>query len=520
MPADEPDAEPTGEATAGAVGRTTDEAADGPAAEATDEPGAGPDGGPAAEPARSAARSEPSPATVRRLEAAAGHFASSIAAAMEERLPWYGALPADERSWVGLVAQAGFTDFIRWLSDPDPDLLAGTAVFGTAPRELTRTVTLQQTVELVRTAITVVEEGVDDVLRASADPALPAGAAGAAGSAGSAAGAPVDAAELVAVRQALLRYSREVAFAAAAVYARAAESRGAWDARLEALVVDAVLRGDGEEVIASRAAALGWTLDAATAVVIGASGDVAAAGVVPRVRRVARAAGGEALVGVQGERLVVVLSGVPDALATAARLAESEFGAGPVVVGPTVASLPVAARSARAALAGAVAARAWPEAPRPVLADDLLPERALSGDATARRALVDRAYRPLAAAGGALLETLTAYLASGGSLEACARELFVHANTVRYRLRRVGEVCGWTPTVPRERWVLQTAVALGRLAEPPAAAAPAPPPAAVPPAREEPRAAAVAAPARPAVTRGARSLTRRGGRPAADGPGL
>ncbi|WP_432547446.1 PucR family transcriptional regulator [Kineococcus sp. SYSU DK004] len=494
MPADEPDAEPTGEP----VGEPVD--------------------GPAAEPARPAARSEPSPATVRRLEAAAGHFASSIAAAMEERLPWYGALPADERSWVGLVAQAGFTDFIRWLSDPDPDLLAGTAVFGTAPRELTRTVTLQQTVELVRTAITVVEEGVDDVLRASADPALPAGAAGA-----------VDAAELVAVRQALLRYSREVAFAAAAVYARAAESRGAWDARLEALVVDAVLRGDGEDVIASRAAALGWTLDAATAVVIGASGDVAAAGVVPRVRRVARAAGGEALVGVQGERLVVVLSGVPDALATAARLAESEFGAGPVVVGPTVASLPVAARSARAALAGAVAARGWPEAPRPVLADDLLPERALSGDATARRALVDRAYRPLAAAGGALLETLTAYLASGGSLEACARELFVHANTVRYRLRRVGEVCGWTPTVPRERWVLQTAVALGRLAEPLAAAPPAPAPASArapspapsrtPPA-EERRAPATTAPARPAVTRGARSLTRRGSRPAADGPSL
>ncbi|MCI3925537.1 helix-turn-helix domain-containing protein [Paenibacillus sp. TRM 82003] len=98
-------------------------------------------------------------------------------------------------------------------------------------------------------------------------------------------------------------------------------------------------------------------------------------------------------------------------------------------------------------------------------ADDLLPERALSGDATARRALVDRAYVPLAGAGGALLETLAAYLDSGGSLEACARSLFVHANTVRYRLRRVGEVCGWTPNEPRERFVLQVALALGRLAQ-------------------------------------------------------
>ncbi len=125
----------------------------------------------------------------------------------------------------------------------------------------------------------------------------------------------------------------------------------------------------------------------------------------------------------------------------------------------------MAARSARAAQAGIVAARAWPEAPRPVLADDLLPERALSGDATARRALVDRAYAPLADAGGSLLETLTAYLAHGGSLEACARSLYVHANTVRYRLRRVAEVSGWTPSAPRERFVLQTALALGRLSQ-------------------------------------------------------
>ena len=78
---------------------------------------------------------------------------------------------------------------------------------------------------------------------------------------------------------------------------------------------------------------------------------------------------------------------------------------------------------------------------------------------------VDRAYAPLADAGGALLETLTAYLAHGGSLEACARSLYVHANTVRYRLRRVAEVSGWTPSAPRERFVLQTALALGRLSQ-------------------------------------------------------
>ena len=45
------------------------------------------------------------------------------------------------------------------------------------------------------------------------------------------------------LRLAVLQFSREVAFATAHVYASFAESRGAWDARLEALVVDALVRG-------------------------------------------------------------------------------------------------------------------------------------------------------------------------------------------------------------------------------------------------------------------------------------
>ncbi len=60
------------------------------------------------------------------------------------------------------------------------------------------------------------------------------------------------------MREAILRYSREIAFSAAEVYARAAETRGAWDARLEALVVDALVRGEVDDDLPSRAAALGW----------------------------------------------------------------------------------------------------------------------------------------------------------------------------------------------------------------------------------------------------------------------
>ena len=101
----------------------------------------------------------------------------------------------------------------------------------------------------------------------------------------------------------------------------------------------------------------------------------------------------------------------------------------------------------------------------PVGADDLWPERAFNGDELARTALAAQIYQPLAQAGNGLLETLGGYLALGHSLEATARELFVHANTVRYRLKRVSEITGWDPLAARDAFVLQTALAYGRLAE-------------------------------------------------------
>ncbi|MDQ6873465.1 MAG: helix-turn-helix domain-containing protein, partial [Actinomycetota bacterium] len=115
------------------------------------------------------------------------------------------------------------------------------------------------------------------------------------------------------------------------------------------------------------------------------------------------------------------------------------------------------------ALSGARTVTAWPAAPRPVLARDLLPERALAGDREARSLLRDDIYAALAQAGPTLLDTLTAYFDSGGTLEGTARALFVHPNTVRYRLRRVTDVCGLSPLVARDAFTLRTALTLGRL---------------------------------------------------------
>ncbi len=70
---------------------------------------------------------------------------------------------------------------------------------------------------------------------------------------------------------------------------------------------------------------------------------------------------------------------------------------------------------------------------------------------------------PLTQAGGGLLETLIMFLDHGNSVEAAARALFVHANTVRYRLRRIHEVSGYSPTDPRDAYTLRMALTLGRL---------------------------------------------------------
>ena len=138
------------------------------------------------------------------------------------------------------------------------------------------------------------------------------------------------------------------------------------------------------------------------------------------------------------------------------------FGDGPVVVGPVADDLAHAHVSARAALSAHRSANGWPEAPRPVRSSELLPERALAGDGHARRHLIEEIYLPLIGARGTLIETLAAYFHHGSSMEATARALFVHPNTVRYRLRQAAELSGYTPSQPRDAFTLQIALVLGR----------------------------------------------------------
>ncbi|MFB2598640.1 PucR family transcriptional regulator [Herbiconiux sp. P17] len=415
--------------------------------------------------------------TLAWLRTISGELSTATIKRLDQTLPWYGDMPPGRRSAVGLVAQAGIKSFIQWYDDPTTTTWIAADVFGSAPRELLRSVSLQQTLQLIRVVVEVVEERV-----AGADASL---------------------------REAILLYSREIAFAAADVYARAAEARGLWDARLEALVVDSILSGEYDDELPSRIAALGWHGHGEVSVLVGTTPRQLD---VDQLRRTARHLNADLLIGVQGGRLVLVigrahpvngnpldggpLDGPTDAPAASAATSPSTpapdpsamlddaptngteptlsfldiakqlepgFGPGYLVLGHEVPSLVEASRSAKAALAGFAVARAWRNAPRPMLADDLLPERALAGDPLARSTLVNRVYRPLQDQSPELMTTLWCYLDNGRSLEATARELFVHPNTVRYRLKRVTQVIGWDATGAREALILQSALILGSM---------------------------------------------------------
>ena len=383
--------------------------------------------------------------TLAWLRTIAGELSTQTLKRLEDTLPWYGDMPPSRRSAVGLVAQAGISSFISWFDDPRSTPWIAADVFGAAPRELLRSVSLQQTLQLIRVTVEVVEERVKDGSES--------------------------------LREAILLYSREIAFAAADVYARAAEARGLWDARLEALVVDSILSGEYDDELPSRIAALGWHGHGEVAVLVGTAPKLFD---VDQVRRAARHMHADVLIGVQGNRLVVVIGRADprgaegdDSVGTAPALSfmeiatqlEPHFGTGHLVLGHEVANLVDAGKSAKAALAGFAVARSWRHAPRPVHADDLLPERALAGDPLARATLVHRIYRPLQAHSTELLTTLWSYLDNGRSLEATARELFVHPNTVRYRLKRVSDVIGWDATGAREALILQSALIIGSMSD-------------------------------------------------------
>jgi DNA-binding PucR family transcriptional regulator len=382
---------------------------------------------------------------LRRLKQYSGRLATEAVNAMGERLPFFADLEASQRASMALVVQTAINNFVEWMHDPHSNISYTAQAFELVPQDLARRIALRHSVDMARVTMDFFEEAVPLVARSEE--------------------------QLTALTVGILKYSRDLAFTAASAYANAAEARGTWDSRMEASVVDAVVRGDTGPELLSRAAALNWDTTAPATVVVGtpapgrddADGEGGSERASQDVRDIAAQHGRAALTDVHGTWLVAIVSGQLSLTDKFLGDLLSAFSNGPVVIGPTAPMLTAAYHSASEAISAMNAVGGWRGAPRPVLARELLPERALMGDASAIVALHTDVMGPLADAGPTLIETLDAYLDCGGAIEACARKLFVHPNTVRYRLKRITDFTGRDPTQPRDAYVLRVASTVGQL---------------------------------------------------------
>ena len=355
----------------------------------------------------------------RRVQRMTGELTTAATSRMEETLPWFTALPANERASVSLVAQSGITNFVEWFSAGLESKDHVGDIFSSAPRELARALTLQQA-------------GASEYRQSY-------------------------------LRESLLRYSSEIAFAAAEFYARAAETRGAWDARLQDLVLDAILGGSSDDALIARAAAAGWDVNKHVLALVGPvpSTQVAIEVHMEQIRRTAKAAKLDVMVGVHSDRMITIIGGVEetDNPETVAKPFVGHFGTGTVVTGPIVSTLQDAHSSALAALSGYRALSYLETSPRLVDSQDLISARVIAGDTSAIDPIVAKIRSELR---GDVRQTLACYLETAPTIEGCARVLFVHVNTVRYRLRRVLEVTGLDPFDPTDALTLRIALMVER----------------------------------------------------------
>jgi len=257
--------------------------------------------------------------------------------------------------------------------------------------------------------------------------------------------------ELLDLSEAISAFVDELAAASTDGYAlQLREQAGEGDRRRRELA-ELLLRGGAPEgVVAAAAAGIGWrSLEAVVPVVLP-----------PEQARDARFRyGADGVVVERARDAVLLLRAGPRA--ARAQLAEALPGRG-AVVGPALPwqQVPEALRLAELAadLVGA--------APGPTFADDHLVALALAGEPGALAVLSARRLAPFAAlrdgTAERLLATLDAWLRHWGSRAAVSAELFVHPQTVSYRVRRLRELLGADLDDPTTRFELQLVLAARR----------------------------------------------------------
>ena len=137
----------------------------------------------------------------RRVKQYSGRLATDAVQAMQERLPFFAQLEASQRASVQLVVQTAVVNFAEWLQDPESNVGYTAEAFALVPQDLTRRIALRQTVDMVRVSMEFFEEVVPMLARNDE--------------------------QAIMLTVGILRYSRNLAFAAAKAYADAAEARDA-----------------------------------------------------------------------------------------------------------------------------------------------------------------------------------------------------------------------------------------------------------------------------------------------------
>ncbi|WP_246001508.1 PucR family transcriptional regulator [Allorhizocola rhizosphaerae] len=250
---------------------------------------------------------------------------------------------------------------------------------------------------------------------------------------------PVDTQMLIDLSDAISAYVDELAAASTDGFTRQLREQAGEGDRRRRQLAELLLRGSApHSVVAAAAAGIGWqSLDAVVPVLLPA--DLA------RDARFRYSADG--VVAERGRDAVLLLRAGPRTTRT--QLAEGLKGR-VAVVGPTLgwAQVPEAVRLAE--LMGL--------APGPVFVDDHLGTLALRGDPGALAVLSARRLAPLAhlraARRESLLVTLRSWLRHWGSRAAVSAELFVHPQTVSYRLNSLRELLGDDLDDPTARFEL------------------------------------------------------------------
>ena len=358
-------------------------------------------------------------------------LAASVEKRLASELAWFLEMPETRRNSVMNVVKNGLSYFGQLLDNQADSTLLASQAFESAPRELLRSVSLQETLQVTRVISSTLEQHLGKEYQELID-----------------------------------AFAKETSFAAADIYARASRSRSIWDDRLEALIIDAVISGESDAEVASRASALGWRGQGAIAVMVGiVQGEVD----FDQYRKLARLKSADVLIGRQGSHLILIAGFRDSDNSTGENLFElaQDFALvskpGPVVMGPRVESINLARRSARAAFGAMKVIRGQNLGRKAVRSREYLAERAVIGEAEAQRALIREVYQRLQNDSPQLLETLEVFLEQNGSIEKTANELIIHPNTVRYRLASIEKELGLDPLQSKGQFTLRIALALGRV---------------------------------------------------------